>query len=292
MYAASLATIDCVEYIVKEEAIDCDFARCGHLEVACKQKHFDDYSRQCRSDRLRLPSRAARRATPRTRGRDRIKPSTTAAWSTEASAGLNPRVTSTDSHTPATKAGAELFRAHPRGEDRNAIRGTVKWDGRSQPPAGRFGARSIRRHQRLHRRATPALQKKIIPIGSFIITTEILPEKLAANSAAQPHDLRLEKLSLLLSSHARWPHAGSEAVPHFSRRTTRPCGRSAGILRRGMIDVYPQLADARIGLRLGGTSTSPSISCPRRPARRLYYALGSADHGVAMATYQGQKIAG
>src|SRR5271154_2694502 len=35
MYAASLATIDCVEKIVAEEKIDCDFVRCGHLEVAC-----------------------------------------------------------------------------------------------------------------------------------------------------------------------------------------------------------------------------------------------------------------
>src|SRR5438270_753771 len=46
MYAASLASIDCVEQIVGEERIDCDFSRCGHLEVACKQKHFDDYARQ------------------------------------------------------------------------------------------------------------------------------------------------------------------------------------------------------------------------------------------------------
>src|ERR1700722_17550755 len=46
MYAASLETIDCVEKIVTEEKIDCDFSRCGHLEVACKQKHFDDYARQ------------------------------------------------------------------------------------------------------------------------------------------------------------------------------------------------------------------------------------------------------
>src|SRR5258708_4236569 len=35
MYAASLATIDCVEQIVREANIDCDFARSGHLEVAC-----------------------------------------------------------------------------------------------------------------------------------------------------------------------------------------------------------------------------------------------------------------
>src|SRR5882762_2302867 len=46
MYAASLASIDCVEQIVGEERIDCDFSRCGHLEVACKQKHFDDYASQ------------------------------------------------------------------------------------------------------------------------------------------------------------------------------------------------------------------------------------------------------
>ena len=46
MYAASLASIDCVEQIVREERIDCNFSRCGHLEVACKQAHFDDYARQ------------------------------------------------------------------------------------------------------------------------------------------------------------------------------------------------------------------------------------------------------
>src|SRR5437763_1364380 len=46
MYAASLKSIDCVDQIVREERIDCDFSRCGHLEVACKQKHFDDYARQ------------------------------------------------------------------------------------------------------------------------------------------------------------------------------------------------------------------------------------------------------
>src|SRR5215467_9212712 len=46
MYAASLISMDCVEQIIKEEKIDCDFSRCGHLEVACKQKHFDDYERQ------------------------------------------------------------------------------------------------------------------------------------------------------------------------------------------------------------------------------------------------------
>src|SRR5258708_26383114 len=43
MYAASLESIDLVERIVSEEGIDCNFSRCGHLEVACKQSHFDHY---------------------------------------------------------------------------------------------------------------------------------------------------------------------------------------------------------------------------------------------------------
>src|SRR3974390_16610 len=44
MYAASLESIDLVEKIIGEEGIDCDFARRGHLEAACKQSHFDSYA--------------------------------------------------------------------------------------------------------------------------------------------------------------------------------------------------------------------------------------------------------
>ncbi len=45
MYAASLASIDCVEQVVAEEQIECNLVRCGHLEVASKQSHFDAYAR-------------------------------------------------------------------------------------------------------------------------------------------------------------------------------------------------------------------------------------------------------
>ena len=46
MYAASLETITSVERLITDENIACDFVRCGHLEVACKPAHFDDYARQ------------------------------------------------------------------------------------------------------------------------------------------------------------------------------------------------------------------------------------------------------
>src|SRR5436309_13473906 len=46
MFAASLASIDCVEQIVHDENIECNFSRCGHLEVAYKQLHFRDYAHE------------------------------------------------------------------------------------------------------------------------------------------------------------------------------------------------------------------------------------------------------
>ncbi len=46
MYAASLAAIDCVERIVQEEDIACDFTRSGHLELASKPAHFAHFLRR------------------------------------------------------------------------------------------------------------------------------------------------------------------------------------------------------------------------------------------------------
>jgi len=43
MYAASLTTINCVEQIVGDELIDCDFSR-ADISKLLQQKHFDDYA--------------------------------------------------------------------------------------------------------------------------------------------------------------------------------------------------------------------------------------------------------
>jgi len=68
--------------------------------------------------------------------------------------------------------------------------------------------------------------------------------------------------------------------------------RSAEILRRGMIDVYPQLRGAKIDFVWGGTLDFAFDMMPHAgELDGMYYALGYAGHGVAMATYQGQKMA-
>jgi len=89
MYAASLETIDAVERIVKEEDIACDFERTGHLEVACKQAHFDDYARQV--DVIAREFSHQLRVVPREQLRDEIGSDIYyGGMVDEISAGLNP----------------------------------------------------------------------------------------------------------------------------------------------------------------------------------------------------------
>jgi glycine/D-amino acid oxidase-like deaminating enzyme len=68
--------------------------------------------------------------------------------------------------------------------------------------------------------------------------------------------------------------------------------RSAEILRGGMIEVYPQLRDAKIDYAWGGTLDFAFDIMPHAgQLDGMYYAVGYAGHGVAMATYQGQRMA-
>ncbi|MGB9282547.1 MAG: FAD-binding oxidoreductase, partial [Candidatus Sulfotelmatobacter sp.] len=141
-------------------------------------------------------------------------------------------------------------------------------------------------------KATPALQKKIIPIGSFIITTEILPEGLARELSPRNRMIYDSKNYLYyyrLTPDRRMLFGGRAAFFPENDQTVR---QSAEILRRGMVEVYPQLRDVKVEYVWGGTLDFAFDIMPH--AGRIdgmYYAVGYAGHGVAMATYQGQKMA-
>src|SRR5579864_9314011 len=178
MYAASLASMDCVEQIVREENIDCDFARCGHLEVACKQKHFDDYERQ--AEIIEVTFNHKLRVVQKHELNTEIGSSIYyGGMVDEISAGCNPARYVAGLGRAAMKAGAEIFE-HARVDaiERDSRQGGTGWKiSTSRGPVwahevfvGTSGYTGS---------ATPALQKKIIPIGSFIITTEVLPAALA-----------------------------------------------------------------------------------------------------------------
>jgi glycine/D-amino acid oxidase-like deaminating enzyme len=291
MYAASLETIDCVEQIIREEAIDCDFSRCGHLEVACKRKHFDDYARQAEliAREFNHQLRVVRRHELSAEIGSNIY---YGGMVDEVSAGLNPARYVAGLGRSAMKAGAEIFE-HTRVEslERESNNGEAGW--KVTTSRGALWAREIFVGTSGYTgRATPALQEKLIPIGSFIIATESLPETLARELSPRNRMIYDSKNYLYyyrLTPDRRMLFGGRAAFFPENDQTIR---RSAEILRRGMIDVYPQLRDAKIEYVWGGTLDFAFDIMPHAgQIDGMYYAVGYAGHGVAMATYQGQKMA-
>ena len=265
MYAASLASLDCVEQIVHEEKIACDFSRCGHLEVACKQKHFDDYARQ--AEVIAREFNHTLRVVEKNDLRAEIGSSIYyGGMIDETSAGCNPARYVAGLGRAAMKAGAEIFQ-HTRVQNfqRDSRQGDPGW--KLQTSRGPLWAHEVFvATSGYTSHATPALQKRIIPIGSFIITTEILPEKLAQELSPRNRMIYDSKNYLYyyrLTPDRRMLFGGRAA---FFPETDQTIRRSAEILRRGMMDIYPQLSDAKIDYVWGARLTSPSTSC-RMPAR-------------------------
>jgi glycine/D-amino acid oxidase-like deaminating enzyme len=291
MYAASLETIDCVEKIVQEEKIACDFWRCGHLEVACKQKHFDDYARQ--AEVIAREFNHTLRVVEKNQLNSEIGSNIYyGGMVDEVSAGCNPARYVAGLARAAMKAGAEIFE-HARAQaiQRDSRQGDLGW--KITTSRGPLWAHEVFVGTSGYTGpATPALQKKIIPIGSFIITSEPLPEKLAQELSPRNRMIYDSKNYLYyyrLTPDRRMLFGGRAAFFPENHQTIR---RSAEILRRGMIEVYPQLADARIDYVWGGTLDFAFDMMPHAgQINGMYYAVGYAGHGVAMATYQGQKMA-
>jgi glycine/D-amino acid oxidase-like deaminating enzyme len=291
MYAASLATIDCVEQIIREEQIDCDFSRCGHLEVACKQKHFDDYARQAEviAHEFNHQLRVVQKHELSSEIGSTIY---YGGMVDELSAGANPARYVAGLGRAAMKAGAEIFeRTRVESLHRESNRSESGW--KITTSQGTLWARDVFVATSGYTgEATPALQKKIIPIGSFIITTEILPEALARELSPRSRMIYDSKNYLYyyrLTPDRRMLFGGRAAFFPENHQTVRS---SAEILRRGMIDVYPQLRDIKVEYVWGGTLDFAFDIMPHAgQLDGLYYALGYAGHGVAMATYQGQKMA-
>jgi glycine/D-amino acid oxidase-like deaminating enzyme len=291
MYAASLKSIECVEQIVGEESIDCDFSRCGHLEVACKQKHFDDYARQVEVI-AREFNHQLRVVQKNELGSEIGSKIYFGGMVDEVSAGLNPARYVAGLARAAQRAGARVYEGtRVEKVERSSQNGASGWE--IKTTRGNLRARDVMVATSGYTgKATQALQKKIIPIGSYIIVTEVLPERLAQELSPRDRMIYDSKNYLYyyrLTPDRRMLFGGRAA---FFPETGDSIRRSADILRHGMIGVYPQLSETKVEYVWGGTLDFAFDIMPHAGRiDAMYYALGYAGHGVAMATYLGQKIA-
>jgi glycine/D-amino acid oxidase-like deaminating enzyme len=286
LFQCSLDSVNVVEQIIKEENIDCGFSRTGHLLTANKPKHYEslqgevDFMAKEFNHNVRLVSPKDLRSEI---GTDIYH----GALVDEVSGGLNPAQYVAGLASAATRAGAMLCaRARVTKIERSQNRFHI------QTERGNLDAESVLVATSGYTgNATKKLQKKIIPIGSFIIATEKLSDELA--NELSPKNRMIFDYKHFLNYFRLWDNRmifGGPAA--FFPENENTIAQSGEILRREMIQVYPQLRDTKVEYVWGGTLDFAFDQMTHvGEEERIFYSLGYAGHGVAMATYLGATVA-
>jgi len=286
LFQASLDSVSTVEQIVNEENIECGFARYGHLLTANKPKHY-----QALEDEVEFMSKEFNhnvKLVPQSNQRLEIGSDLYyGALVDEVSGGLNPAQFVVGLARAAENAGATLHaRARVTKLQRREKRFIIETERGSLSAESVFVGTSGYTGN-----VTRKLQKKIIPIGSFIIATEKLSDELA--NELSPKNRMIFDYKHYLNYFRLWDNrmifGGRAAFFPENENTTQ---RSAEILRREMIQVYPQLKDVRVEYVWGGTlDFAFDMMTHVGEEDGIYYSLGYAGHGVAMGTYLGKTVA-
>ena len=286
LFKASVDSVDSVAQLVHSEQIDCQFTRRGHLALASKPGHYASFERgaELLAREFNHPTRLVPRAALRAElGSDHYF----GGLVDEASGGINPAQYVAGLARAARTAGVAL-RAQSRvhGIARqgaqwriNTVRGDLTANDVLVATSGYTGA------------ATPALRRRLLPIGSYVIATEPLPQALAQElspTGRMMYDSRHFLHYFRLTADRRLLIGGRARFVPESDDTVRA---SAEVLRAGMHSIYPQLRDARVEYAWGGTldfafDTMPHVGC----IDGYHFALGYAGHGVALATYLGTAV--
>jgi glycine/D-amino acid oxidase-like deaminating enzyme len=286
LFQYSLDSVDTVEQIVKEENIDCGFARTGHLLAANKPKHFDALKDEVNfmakefNHKVHLVSPSDMRSEV---GTDIYH----GALVDEVSAGLNPAQFAAGLAAAAERSGAQLCaRARVIKLERRESRFFVETE------RGALTAKSVLVATSGYTgNFIKKLQRKIIPIGSFIIATEKLSSELAHELS--PNNRMIFDYKHFLNYFRMWDNRmifGGRAA--FSPENENTVSQSGEILRREIIQVYPQLKDVKVEYVWGGTLDFAFDQMTHvGEMDGIHYSLGYAGHGVAMGTHLGMKVA-
>jgi glycine/D-amino acid oxidase-like deaminating enzyme len=286
LFQCSLDSVSTVEQIVNEENIDCGFARYGHLLTANKPKHYTalmdevEFMSKEFDHKVRLVPKSEQRSEI---GSDLYH----GALLDEVSGGLNPAQYVSGLARAAENAGATLHaRARVRRLERREKRFFLETERGSLSAESVFVGTSGYTGS-----VTRKLQKKIIPNGSFIIGTEKLSEELV--NELSPKNRMIFDYKHYLNYFRLWDNRmifGGRAAFFPENRNT--INRSAEILRREMIQVYPQLKNVKVEYVWGGTLDFAFDEMTHVGQEDgVYYSLGYAGHGVAMGTYLGKTVA-
>jgi glycine/D-amino acid oxidase-like deaminating enzyme len=287
LFDDSIASLVTVERIVQRENITCEFARSGHLLVANKPAHYE--ALQNEAEWYAQHFNHITRTIPRNELHSEIGSDVYhGGLVDETSAGLNPAQYVVGLAKAAERAGARLCPNARLGRIERSATGYKLYSERGETTAEKVlvttgGYTSS---------ATPILQRRIIPIGSYIIATSPITTELRHELI--PHDRMVFDYRHFLnyyrfSADNRMIFGGRAA---FFPETASSIRNSAEILRKEMIYVFPQLKETAVEYAWGGTLDFAFDLMPHAgQLNGLYYALGFAGHGVALGSHLGTIMA-
>ena len=285
IYRESVDAFEWTAATIAGEAIDADFVRSGHLELAYAPSHL-----------AHLRTAAASLATVGERGRV-IEPAElrneigTGAYHgalvVERSGGLHPARYVAGLAAAAERAGASLHAGV------RALRVRPQADGRAvvETTAGPVLAREVFVGANGYTDGVaPELRRRVMPIGSYIIATDPLSEDLAHEISPNGRMFFDSKNFLYY-----WRLTPDRRMLFGGRASFWPASvdKTARILLRGMLHVHPQMAGVRIAYAWGG---KVGFTFDRMPhAGRIggvTYASGCCGSGVAILPYLGHRTVG
>jgi glycine/D-amino acid oxidase-like deaminating enzyme len=137
---------------------------------------------------------------------------------------------------------------------------------------------------------TPQLQRRVVPVGSYIIATEELPPDLAASISPRNRSFadtrRVLTYYRMSPDRKRLIFGGRAKFGHTDPVTTAP------LLYQFMIDRFPQLKGVKITHSWTGNVAFTLDELPHMGKfDGLHYALGCNGSGVAMMSYLGHQTA-
>ena len=284
LYRDTLEGYETVKRLIVDEAIDCSFREVGHLELAFAASHMRDLRQQRES----LASvGVSTLVIPREKIRTEIgSDAYHGALVVPDSALLHPGRYFAGLVDAADRAGADLH------EGVRARRIRRQADGRFvvETERGAVLARDVLVATNGYTDGVaPTLRRRIIPIGSYIIASEPLPEDLVADISPRGRAFFDTKNFLYY-----WHISADRRMVFGGRASFLPSSveRTAAILYRGLLRVHPQMAGRRIDYAWGGNVGFTFDRMPHagRTSDGIAYAMGCCGTGVALMTHLGTAM--
>ncbi|MEY9627252.1 NAD(P)/FAD-dependent oxidoreductase [Sinorhizobium fredii] len=288
LYRAYDASVDTIERIVAEEAIDCSFRRAGKLKLASKPAHFDAIARNFEVVNREIDPDTA--LLTKNDLKDEVGSDCFhGAMLSKKSAMMHMGRFVVGLADAAVRHGAIVAENTPV-TSRRQLSGKQELT----TPRGRVTADTVLLATGAYTTgAFGYFRRRIVPVGSFIIATRPLTE---AEIAATMPGNRTCVTSLNIGNYFRLSPDnrlifGGRA--RFSATSDqRSDEKSGAILRASLAEIFPYLAKVEIDYCWGGLVDMTKDRFPRAGfTDGLWYAMGYSGHGAQMSTHMGMLIA-